>query len=328
MLTMKIISKSEVQKIINMTDTLEYVEKVFVEYAAGKTVMPPRPVINVEDHHGSLLIMPAYIPGSQALGVKVVSVYPDNRAKNIRTIFAMLVLNDASTGEPIAIMDAEVITAYRTGAISGVAAKYLALEDADTVAIWGAGVQGRQQLVAICAVRKIKKIFVFDVNPPGRDKFVEEMKALLGIEVVGCDNEDEAMSQSQIIITATTSATPIITGKKLQPGTFISAVGGSTSQKQEIPEHIVGSATIIVDGYGAALKDAGDLLIPISKGIITEKSVKGDLGEVVTGKVKRSNKEEIILFKTVGLALQDICVAPHIYKKALEMGLGTEVSMS
>jgi alanine dehydrogenase len=324
---MRIINKKEVKQIINIKDTLEWVEEVFIEHAEGKTVLPQRPNIYVEKHNGNMLFMPALISGSEALGMKVVSVYPDNAKKNMKTIYSVTILNDASSGEPIALIDTEELTAYRTGAITGVATKYLAKKDAKTVSIWGAGVQSKAQLEAVCAVRGIDKIIVFDINEKAREQFIDEMKTILGINIVSGYDEDEALMESDIIITATTSSKPVIKSMNLKKGTFISAIGGSTAQKQEIPEYMVKASTIIVDSRKAAMSDAGDLLIPMSKGIITESYIKGELGDVVTGKIGRKDDDEIILFKTVGLAIQDMAVAHQIYKKALEKGIGVDIDL-
>lgn len=324
---MRVISKSDISKLINIKDTITCVEDVFVKYTTGETVMPQRSNISIDEHNGNMLFMPAYIKGSEFLGNKIVSIYPDNPSNEKKTIYSVLILNDAKTGEPVALMDGEQITAYRTGAVTGVAAKYLSSKDADTVSIWGAGIQAEQQLEAICAVRDIKRIFVFDINKQNRDQFVEKMKLRLDIEVVGTDEEDAAVIQSDILITATTSSKPVIKSKKLKPGTFISAVGGSTQQKQEIPEHILKASTIIVDGYSAAMSDAGDIIIPMRKGVITRDDIKGELGEVITGKVKRKSKDEVILFKSVGLAIQDMIVASHLYTMALEDGLGEKITV-
>jgi alanine dehydrogenase len=324
---MRILNKNDVWKIINIKDTLKWVEEVFVEHAEGKTVLPPRPNIFIEKYNGNMLFMPALISGSEALGMKVVSVYPDNAKKNKKTIYSVTILNDASSGEPIALMDSEELTAYRTGAITGVAAKYLAKKDAKTVSIWGAGVQSKAQLEAVCAVRDIDKIIVFDINEKAREEFVDEMKTILGVNVVGGADEDEALMESEIVITSTTSSKPVIKSMNLKKGTFISAIGGSTAQKQEIPEYMVKISTIVVDSVKAAMNDAGDLLIHMSKGIIKEQDIKGELGEVVTGKIGRKDDEEIILFKTVGLAIQDISVAHQIYKKAIEQGLGVDIDL-
>ncbi len=324
---LKVLNGNDIKRLINMDEALERVEKVFVQYSAGETVMPQRPNIGVEDHYGNLLFMPAYIKGSEYLGCKIVSVYPNNPAKGKKTIYSVLVLNDSSTGEPIAIMDAELITAYRTGAVTGVAAKYLAVKDAETVSIWGGGVQAKQQLEAICKVRNIRKVFVFDINKDNRERFVEEMKASLGINVVGADDEEEAVSQSDILITATTSSKPVFKTCNLKPGAFVSAIGGSTQQKQEIPETVMNMAKIIVDGYGAAMVDAGDIVIPMSKGLITRNDIKGELGEVITGKVVRNSDDEIILFKSVGLAIQDITVASWLYEQSLKENIGSIVEL-
>lgn len=168
---------------------------------------------------------------------------------------------------------------------------------------------------------------MFDINKNSRDRFVDEMKEILCIEVVGEDNEEEVVQNCDILITATTSSKPVIGTISLKPGTYISAVGGSTKQKQEIPEDIVKQATIVVDGYGAAMVEAGDIINPMKNGVITRDDIKAELGEVITQKMTRKSDDEVILFKSVGLAIQDMSVAAYLFEEALKQGLGENVNV-
>lgn len=323
----RIISKEDVSKLIHIDEVISLLEKVFADYSKGMTIVPLRTKISVENHNGNILYMPAYLPQSDALGVKVVSVYPENAKHGLQTIFSVLMLNDAKTGEPVALMDAEYITALRTGGVSGLAAKYLSKEDSSVVSIFGAGVQSKSQLLAIKAVRDIKKVFVFARDKSRVKSFCSEMSEKLNIEVVlGYDQKNE-LAQSDIIIAATTSSTPVFDGDYVSPGTFITGVGSYTPTMQEIPQNLIIRSSIIVDAYSASMKEAGDIIIPINEGIIDERFIKAELGEVIIGKYKRQSEDEIIFFKSVGLAIQDMCVAPKIYERACSMNIGALVSI-
>jgi alanine dehydrogenase len=324
---LKVISKKDIEKLIDMKQVIILMEKAFADYSLGKIEVPLRTKIRVDKNNGDILFMPAYLSEENALGVKIVSVYPDNREKSMQTIFSTLMLNDSKTGEPIALMDAEVITAFRTGAVTGAAAKYLSNIDSRVVSLFGAGIQARAQIEAIYAVRNIEKVYVFSLNKDRLRNFCLEMSEKLKIVVVEGTNQKEALEQSDIIITATTSSTPVFNGEYVKMGTFISSVGSFTSTMQEIPDEIVVKASIIVDTYNSALKEAGDLVIPLEKGIISKDSIRGELGDVILNKISRQSKDEVIFFKSVGLAFQDMCVAPKIYEKAVALGIGNDVEV-
>ena len=323
----KIISREDVEKIIEMNDVIHIVEKAFLEYHKGATITPIRTNLRVEKENGNVLFMPSYLKSTGALGIKIVSVYPDNSKKNMQTIHSTILLQDANTGESLALMDGEYITALRTGAVSGIAAKYLSREDSSVVTIFGAGNQARTQLEAICAVRDIKKVYVHSFNESRKEVFCKEMSQKLKVNVSVAQEENQYLSHSDIIITATTSRTPVFVGNNLKKGVFISGIGSYTPNMQEVPEDIVKNATVIVDAYDMAIKEAGDIIIPINKGIITKDHIKGELGEVITGKVKRKSNNEIIFFKSVGLAIQDMSVAQEVYVKSLKHNLGVDVNL-
>jgi alanine dehydrogenase len=324
---LKVISKKDIEKLIDMKEVIKLMEKAFADYTSGRIVVPLRTNIRIDKHKGDILFMPAYLSDENALGVKLVSVYPGNREKNMQTIFSTLMLNDPETGEPIALMDAEVITAFRTGAVTGAAAKHLSNADSRIVSLFGAGIQARAQLEAVCSVRNIEKVNVFSLNNKRLRSFCLEMNEKFNIQVVEGTNQKKALEESDIIVTATTSHTPVFNGNFVKKGAFISSVGSFTSAMQEIPDEVVVKATIVVDTYNSALKEAGDLVIPLEKGIITKENIKGELGDVILNKISRLSRDEIIFFKSVGLAFQDMSVAPKIYEKAVALGVGQDVDI-
>jgi alanine dehydrogenase len=325
-----LLSRKDVEKVLAMEDCIAAVEGAFAELARGNVNMPQRAAIRVEEHHGLFLGMPAFIGGeTNALGLKVVTVYPDNPSKHkIPTIFGTMMLCDVETGRAVAIMDAGYLTAVRTGASSGVASKYLAREDCKICTLFGAGGQARKQLEAIQVVRKLEKVHVIDMVPETRDQFTKDMSALLGIEVVPCDDAERAVRESDMIITASSSATPVFNGNWLKPGTHINNIGSHSPGARELDTTTVKRSKFVADLKEANLAEAGDILIPIAEGAVTADHIYANLGDLVTGaKPGRENDEEITVFKSCGLAIQDVSTGMAVYKAAMAQGIGTEVEL-
>ena len=216
----------------------------------------------------------------------------------------------------------------RTGAVSGVASKYLARKDSKVVGVFGAGVQARTQLMAICEVRPIEEARVYDVIGSAAKRYAEEMSKQLGIDVKPVDNPIKAVKGCDIIVTATTSKTPVFKGDWVENGTHINGIGSHTPTTRELDSTIIKRAKVVVDSYEACLREAGDILIPINEGIITKDHIYAELSEIVTGKKPgRVNDEEITVFKSVGLAIQDASTALKAYQLALKKGVGKKVEL-
>jgi alanine dehydrogenase len=318
------LDRKDVESALTIGDAIEAVEKAFKEHGLGTVSMPLRSTIRVEDQKGAILFMPAYIKSMGALGIKVVSVYGDNPSKyNLPTILGVVLLNDPGTGQLLAIMDGTFLTAMRTGAASGVATKYLARKDAKQVGVIGTGVQGRTQLAAVCAVRSVDMVRAYDVAPDRCKSFCEEVSKQFKIRATPVKSAQEAVRGSGIVITASTSKTPVLNGEWLDAGAHVNAIGSHTPDARELDTAAIKRAKIIVDSREAALKEAGDIMIPISEGLITPDHIYAELGEVVTGKkAGRQNDDEITLFKSQGLAIQDVSTAKKIYDLAKSKGLG------
>jgi alanine dehydrogenase len=323
------LGRKDVESVLTIGDTIEVVEKAFKEHGLGTVDMPLRSTIRVQDRKGTVLFMPAHIKSMGALGVKVVSVYADNPSKyDLPTILGVVLLNDPNTGELLAIMDGTYLTAMRTGAAGGVATKYLARKDAKEVGIIGTGVQGRTQVAAACTVRTVEKVKAYDIAQDHCESFCEEIAKQFKVQAVPVGSAQEAVKGSDIIITASTSKTPILNGVWLEEGTHVNAIGSHTPDARELDSTAIKRAKIIVDSRDAALKEAGDLMIPISEGLITPDHIFAELGDVVTGrKIGRENDHEITVFKSQGLAIQDVSTAKRIYDIAKIRGLGKVVTL-
>ncbi|MEM2896492.1 MAG: ornithine cyclodeaminase family protein [Candidatus Bathyarchaeia archaeon] len=325
-----IITKREIESVLSMKETIEIVEEAFKQFALRNAIMPLRTCVNVQQFDGLFLTMPAYIGGSMnSLGLKVVTVYKQNPVKyELPTILATIQLHDSKTGRLLALMDGTYITAMRTGAVVGVATKYLANKDAKVIGLFGAGVQGKSCILAVKEVRSIESVRVYDLVPSKAKSFCEEIHEKTGIEATPVDKPKELVRDSDIIITATTSKTPVFNGEWLEKGVHINAIGAHTPETRELDETTIKKSKVIVDSKEAALKEAGDLIIPIKAGAISPDKIYAELGDLITGKkLGRKSKEEITVFKSVGLAIQDVSTAKLVYEKATKGNIGKTVEV-
>ena len=325
-----LLSKKDVESVLTMEDCITAVEAAFRELAQAHVIMPQRAAIKVADGNGLFLGMPAYIGGDMnALGVKVVTVYPDNPSKHdLPTVLGTLLLCDPATGKASAIMDAGFLTAVRTGAASGVATRYLANEDAKICTVFGAGVQARKQLEAVHIVRPLEKVHVIDVREDAAKAFAQDMGADLGIPVTATTDAEAAVREADIVVTASSSHDPVFDGDWLQPGTHINNVGSHSPDARELDTTTVKRSKFVADLREANLAEAGDILIPIREGAVTEEHIHASLGEIILGtRPGRESPEEITVFKSCGLAIQDVSTALAVYSAAREKGVGTNVDL-
>jgi ornithine cyclodeaminase/alanine dehydrogenase len=313
---MLFLSDHDIEKLLDMEGVIDTVEGAFGEYAEGNVVLPPRSTIMIPKYNGSISFMPSYLKESEAQATKIISIYPDNPEKGLPTTIAWIIVNDPETGLIDAFMDATHITAMRTGAITGVAARYLAPDDATTAAVFGAGVQGRTQLWAACTVRPIDRAYVYDLDPRAMESFSRDMEDKLGIEVTPSESGKEACRDADIVLTATTSSKPVIKYEWLKEKVHISAIGAFYPDWRELDTATVAESKLVIDDYEGIMIEAGDILIPIKEGAITEDHIYAELKELVSGKKKgRTPEDKITVFKSVGIAIQDSSVAKLILSK-------------
>ena len=324
-----VLSRGDVVSVLTMEMCMAAVEDAFKQHALGKVVMPPRPTIRIPEYKALINVMPAYIGGMGALGAKMVSGYLENPTLHkIPTIQASILLNEADTGRLLAIMDGTYITAMRTGAASGVATEHLARQKSSVVGIIGSGVQARTQLMAVHEVRTISEVRVYSPHEEHRGRFAEELGRLLSVRVVPVGSPQEASAEADIICTASTSKVPVLNGRWLKDGAHINGVGSHSPDARELDTDTVKRSKVIVDSMEAAMKEAGDILIPISEKAIPADHVYAELGEILVGRKQgRSNDDEVTLFKSQGLAIQDVSTALAVFRKAEEKGMGTQVDI-
>jgi len=311
-----------------MKDIVEAMELAFVELSIGSPEMPIRAHISIAEPEGTALFMPSYMKPSEMIGIKTVTLFEDNRNNNLPYIQGMVCLFDGNNGTPRAVLDGMTITSLRTGAASGLATRLLSRKDSKICAIFGAGVQGRTQLEAVCAVRDIHKAVIYDALPTAAKTFAREMSEKLGIEIVVAKRSKEAVKDADIICCASIAETPVFDDQDLPAGVHINAVGSYKPHVQEVPEEMVLRSRLYVDHRESALEETGDLIIPIKKGLLTEEHIVAEIGEVAAGKAPgRSSDSEITFFKTVGVAVQDLAAATITLKRAEELNIGTMVEL-
>jgi ornithine cyclodeaminase/alanine dehydrogenase-like protein (mu-crystallin family) len=323
-----IVNGSEVRDLLPMGECIGVMSDALSALARGDAILPLRPILWLPEKVGALGMMPAYLGNIQSVGLKVVTVFPGNHGTRYDSHQGAVLLFETGHGQLLSIMDASSITAVRTAAVSGLATRLLARENADTVAILGTGVQARTHLEAMLTVRPVKSIRVWSRNAEHVSKFVEREARKLSIAVVASSSAEEAVRGADIICTTTSSREPVLHGEWIAPGSHINAVGSSVAFARELDTAAVTNARLYVDRRESTLNESGDFIIAKKEGSIDESHIVGEIGDVILGKVKgRRSPDEITLFKSLGLAVEDLAAANHIYKKAAATNAGTLIEL-
>ena len=301
---------------IGMDELLDAIEAAYRDVAAGRDRSPLRS--RVELDHGDLLLMPGVREGGAGASVKLVTVMPHNAERGLPTVQAIVVWFDAGTGRPLALLDGEAVTAMRTGAASGVATRLLARRDASTLAVFGAGGQAEWQISAVLAARSIDRVVVYSRSAEARIAFAARMTEATGVAVVAASSAEAAVRDADVICCATTSSTPVFDAAWVQPGTHVNGVGAFRLGMVEMPPALFGVAALVaVDARPAAMAEAGDVVAAIEAGSATESGLV-EIGAVDPGWVETRPPEAITVFKSVGLAIQDVAAAELIVARLLE----------
>mgnify|MGYP000197401538 FL=1 len=328
---MRILSRADVQQAITMRESIEVMKDAFTRLSNNQANVPLRSQLPIPAYNGVALFMPAYVHGTEALAIKIVNVYNDNPKNGLPLIHAVVVVLEATTGRALALLEGGSVTALRTGAGCGAATDFLARRDARVGLVFGAGVQARAQLRAMCAVRSLERVYVYDAVPGKAQEMVNDLRGNpeLPSDLRAADDVASAVRQADIISCATTSKTPLFDGKDVQAGAHVNAIGSFTHDARETDTNFIKRCNkIVVDAYSGALAEAGDLLIPMEEGVISESSIFAELGEISGGKKEgRTRADEITFFKSVGNAVQDAAIAQAILQRAQEMNLGTNVEL-
>jgi len=324
---MLVLSRRDLERLLSPADVIRAVEGAFRERAAGRVQALPRATLSMA-RDAVFLSMVSAIPRRRALGTKLVTVVPRNRRRGLPTIHASYLLTDPATGAPLCLMEAAFLTAIRTGATSALAARLLARRDIATVTCFGAGVQSAFQLRCLKAVRPFERVLVVGRDPERARAFAGRMRGALGVEIEVTRDRMAAAHSADLITCATTSATPVFSGRDVRPGTHVDAVGAFRPTAREVDTTLVKRARVVVDTYEGAWEEAGDLLIPLRARAISRQHVRAELAELLSGRRRgRLSAEDITLFKSVGWAAEDAATARLAYDRAVAAHAGTEVRL-
>jgi ornithine cyclodeaminase len=321
-----VLSAADVRRALPMRPAIDSQREAFITLATGQAEVPQRTPVSVPEEKATVLFMPAR--SASHVGAKIVSVFPNNPANDLPLVQGVLLLVDAGTGEPLALMDATYLTALRTGAAAAVATDLLALPKAKSAAIIGTGAQAVMQLLAICTVRPLEWIWVYSRNADHIASFIGEMQPEVKPTMMPAATAKEAVRDADIVCTATTSATPVFDGRDLKAGAHVNGIGSYTAEQREIDSETVRRAgRVFVESRAAALVEAGDVLKPLAEGGLRKADII-DLGAVAIGQhAGRTNPEEITFFKSVGSAAQDLAAAGAVLRRARDMQLGVDVEL-
>jgi alanine dehydrogenase len=339
-----LLRESHLRELLVMRDLIPLMSRTLAAFSTGGAVQPIRSTVPVDRHGAFLGVMPAYLAPSapagsgapphapesteEALGLKAVAVYPGNAGQHLPTHLATILLLDPATGALRAVLDGRLITEMRTAAVSAAATDRLARRDARILALLGAGVQARSHIEALREVRPPAEVRVWSRTHAGAERLASEMRSRFGLTVTAASSAQQAVRGADIICTVTGSTTPVLQGTWLSPGAHINAVGAPRPDHRELATDAVRQAKLFVDSRAGALAEAGDVVIPIQEGAITERHIVAEIGEVFAGRHPgRGSDNDITLFKSLGMAVEDVATARFAYARAQARGIGEEIRL-
>lgn len=323
-----LLRESDLRRLLTIRDLVPLMERTLAAFSTGGAVQPVRSVVPIAPRRAFLGVMPAYLAAQRGLGLKAVAVYPDNAARALPTHLATILLLDPEMGALQAVMDGRLITEMRTAAVSAAATRRLARMPVRVLAILGAGVQARSHLEALREVCEPAEVRVWNRTGSRAERMAAEARERLGIAARVVGSAREAVRGADVICTVTASHAPVLEGAWLSAGAHINAVGAARPDARELDADAVVRSRVFVDSRDAALVEAGDLVGPIRDGAITAAHIQAEIGEVFAGRHPgRTGPDEVTLFKSVGLAVEDVAAARWAYERALERGVGQEISI-
>ncbi len=324
----RLLTEQQVQSLLPMGDLIAAMEAALARFSAGEVLQPVRSVLTVGPTKAYFGLMPAYVPNPASLGAKLVTVFADNPSKHLPSHLATILLLDPETGSLQALMDGRYITEARTAAVSAVSARFLAKRDASTLAIIGSGVQARSHLEAFAEVRQLKDVRVWSPKAASRDRFVSEMSGHVAAAIHAADTAEAAVRGADLIVLATSSTTPVIKDAWVDAGAHVVSVGACRPDQREMDPALVVRARLYVDSRAAALVESGDVVMGMADGLFTAAHIRGELGEVVLGRVEgRASDGDVTIFKSLGMAVEDVVAADLVLRRAVETGAGTELTL-
>ena len=325
---MLVISENEVRDLLDLDELIAALEQAHVQFSAGKVVMPVRLVVPLPEIQGRITSMPAFMSEGKALGIKIISYFRDNPKQGLPPILATISLYSAESGKLLVLMDGVYITAIRTACASAMATKALARPETPVLGVLGAGTQARAHIRALSRVRSIERVLIWSPSHVNRIYVKEELEDEMGFPIEPRESAEAVVRESDILTAVTDAAEPILDAGWLKPGVHINAVGSHRPDMREMGSDTVTRSTVIVDSLDAINTECGDILLAVKEGAIAPDHVRGEIGEVLAGaKPGRTGDDEITMYKSVGIAAQDVAAASLVYRRALERGAGTEVEI-
>ncbi|MEP6620549.1 MAG: ornithine cyclodeaminase family protein [bacterium] len=323
-----IIDQATVPSLLPMADCMTLMADALATLARGGAVVPLRPMLRLPDQSGILGMMPGYIDSPKSLGIKIITVFNNNHGTNYDSHQGVVLLFEAVHGSLVAVIDASSITAIRTAAVSGVATRLLARPNAHDLCILGSGVQARTHLAAMRLARRVTRVRVWSRNGENAQAFARAESARHEIDVEAMDSAEHAVRDADIVCTTTSSREPVLRGEWLSPGAHLNVVGSSVPAAREVDSATVARARLFVDRRESALHEAGDILIPMREGLFDATHIQAEIGELLIGAhAGRESADDITMFKSLGLAVEDVAAAHHIHARAVARGLGTSVEI-
>jgi alanine dehydrogenase len=324
----RLLTEDHVKSLLPMDELITAMESAVARFSAREVLQPVRTVLTVGPTRAFFGLMPAYIEQPPRLGAKLVTVFNDNQKRGLPSHLATIVLLDPDTGALIGLMDGRYITESRTAAVSAVSARHLSRADSCSLALIGTGVQARSHLEALAAVRNIDDVRVWSPNPSSRERFVREMTPHTRARLIDCASARDAVADASLVVLVTSSPTPVVEREWIAPGTHVISVGACRPDQREMAPALVSDSRLFVDSRAAAVVESGDVVMGIREGRFGESHIAGELGEVVLGRVEgRTEKDQITVFKSLGMAVEDVVAADLVFRRATETGAGVELTL-
>jgi alanine dehydrogenase len=339
----RLLTEADVRSVLTMDDLIETMASALRRFSTGRVVQPVRPTIPIADD-AFFATMPAYVRSEReeaaALGAKLVTVFGGNAARSLHTHLASIVLLDPETGALVALLDGRYITEARTAAVSAVSSRLLARKTAASLAIIGSGVQARSHFDALSRVHQLRQVTIWSPNKLHRDQFVDEAKTARcltrvrpgsdpgqTLTITAVDHPGEAVVGADVIVLVTSSPTPVLENGWVKPGAHVISVGACRPNQREMDPVLVARARLFVDSRAAALVESGDVVLGIQEGRFTAAHIVAEIGELVDGAAGRRSDADVTIFKSLGLAVEDVTAADLAYRRAVERGIGAELTL-
>ncbi|HET9703619.1 MAG TPA: ornithine cyclodeaminase family protein [Vicinamibacterales bacterium] len=324
----RLLTEHHVHSLLPISDLIAAMESALAKFSAGDVLQPVRSVLMVGPTKAYFGLMPAYVPAPASLGAKLVTVFGENHAKGLPSHLATILLLDPDTGSLIALMDGRYITEARTAAVSAVSARFLARPNASTVAIIGSGVQARSHLEALQHVRQLEQVRIWSPRQHSRQQFVDDMSPRVPVPITACGSAEEAVQGADLIVLVTSSKTPVIMDGWVSPGAHVMCIGACRPDQREMDPDLVKRGRLFVDSRAAALVESGDVVMNIAAGLFDPSHIRGEVGELVLGRVNgRASDSDVTIFKSLGMAVEDVVAADLVFRRASESGAGTELTL-